>query len=721
MTLANYQITSAAGPLNITSATLTADEKTVVLETAPQTPGTRYTVTVNNITDIAPTPNVIAPNSRAIFYTLANTLDQAANGMVVFEAEFFTRNTPATDGDTFELRTALTNFSGNGYMLVPNGRGGGNPPPQTAATLEYEINFVKTGTHYLWVRGSSESTSTGNDDSVYVGVDRVKIDPNTDNNYSGMTGFGNYTSWVWSRSRQSGSGYVNFTVNSVGKHTLNIWHREDGSQLDKFIITTDSSYVPSGFGPVETRVGLPPAPVVAITSPANGAKFPAEADITLNVDASSRDDAIVLVEFFSGTTKVGEDTSSPYSLTLSAVAEGDYTFTAKATDALGFNTTSAPINVRVDSTKPVVEAVGSLRGNTIGVFFSEPMDVTTAVNTANYTVNNGQIAVSSVALEPDGKTAVLALSAPVTSSFAVKVENVADRGFGPNVVEPTTLTGTVVSFLTASDIGVRDPNNPALFTNPIEPGLALSRSPKDFNVRGGGVDIWSATDGFHYLYMEKTGEFDLAVRVISVERRDPWSKAGLMAREDLDADSRNVMILAAPATGQNLINTQWRETKGTSSASLATALRPTPVPYPNAWLRLKRETNTFRTYWGTNGTDWIELYAYTPASPYPAKVYVGMAVTSHNNGVGQSAKGEFRDFTDLGAPALPPTLTITRSGNDVVISWPTAEGTGFVLEATPSLSAPTWSAPNVIIVPVGANSTVTLPARTGNLFFRLKK
>jgi hypothetical protein len=66
-TLANYSITNSSGAsLAIFSATL-RDNTNVVLMTAAQTPGERYTVVVNNVADRAGVPNVIAPNSTVSF------------------------------------------------------------------------------------------------------------------------------------------------------------------------------------------------------------------------------------------------------------------------------------------------------------------------------------------------------------------------------------------------------------------------------------------------------------------------------------------------------------------------------------------------------------------------------------------------------------------------------------------------------------------------------
>jgi hypothetical protein len=87
------------------------------------------------------------------------------------------------------------------------------------------------------------------------------------------------------------------------------------------------------------------SPSVSITSPTDGATFSAPATISLSADASDSDGSVASVTFYSGNTKIGEATSSPYEATWSDVAAGTYTLTAEATDDDGATTTSASISV----------------------------------------------------------------------------------------------------------------------------------------------------------------------------------------------------------------------------------------------------------------------------------------------------------------------------------------------------------------------------------------
>ena len=91
------------------------------------------------------------------------------------------------------------------------------------------------------------------------------------------------------------------------------------------------------------------APTVTLTQPSNGATFTAPATVNLAATASDADGTVTKVEFFNATTKLGEDTTAPYSFTWSGVAAGTYTLTARATDNLGGVTTSASSSITVSS------------------------------------------------------------------------------------------------------------------------------------------------------------------------------------------------------------------------------------------------------------------------------------------------------------------------------------------------------------------------------------
>ena len=75
--------------------------------------------------------------------------------------------------------------------------------------------------------------------------------------------------------------------------------------------------------------------------------FLEQPDVLLQANASDPDGTVTRVEFFQGTNFLGQTGVSPYNLTLSNLARGDYTFTARATDNHGQMATSAPVTVSI--------------------------------------------------------------------------------------------------------------------------------------------------------------------------------------------------------------------------------------------------------------------------------------------------------------------------------------------------------------------------------------
>jgi len=118
---------------------------------------------------------------------------------------------------------------------------------------------------------------------------------------------------------------------------------------DKGAVTTSASVNITVSDPVNT------APSVAITAPIDNATFTTPIDITIDATASDTDGTVVKVEFFQGTTKLGEALSSPYAYTWSNAASGNYSLTAIATDNLGAVSTSASVNVVVSTQEPILK------------------------------------------------------------------------------------------------------------------------------------------------------------------------------------------------------------------------------------------------------------------------------------------------------------------------------------------------------------------------------
>ena len=113
---------------------------------------------------------------------------------------------------------------------------------------------------------------------------------------------------------------------------------------------------PNGFAPIleitTTATGGDPTnqpPSVSITQPTDGATFTEGDAITLEASASDTDGTITKVEYFSGSTLLGEGTGANYSLTWNSAGVGSHALTAVATDDDNATTTSSVVNITVNA------------------------------------------------------------------------------------------------------------------------------------------------------------------------------------------------------------------------------------------------------------------------------------------------------------------------------------------------------------------------------------
>src|SRR6266550_8885489 len=142
-------------------------------------------------------------------------------------------------------------------------------------------------------------------------------------------------------------------------------------------------------------------------------------------------------------------------------------------------------------------------------------------------------------------------------------------------------------FVFSTFLGSADDLNLANFTatdigNPSFAGAStLARDGVD--IAAGGTDIGGTSDQFHFFYQAFSNDFDVAVRLDSLANSDVWAKAGLMARETLDANSDEVSALASPT-----LSGCFFETRPVAGAN-STLRGSFSVNYPQNWVRLQRD------------------------------------------------------------------------------------------------------------------------------------
>ncbi|WPQ66470.1 PQQ-dependent sugar dehydrogenase [Chitinophaga sancti] len=90
-------------------------------------------------------------------------------------------------------------------------------------------------------------------------------------------------------------------------------------------------------------------PVVSLSAPANNATYSAGDNIEIAAAVTDSTGTVMNVEFYQGSTKIGEDADAPYTFTWTNVPAGTYSITAKATDNAGLTATSIPVSITVSN------------------------------------------------------------------------------------------------------------------------------------------------------------------------------------------------------------------------------------------------------------------------------------------------------------------------------------------------------------------------------------
>ncbi|GIF24624.1 glucose/arabinose dehydrogenase/regulation of enolase protein 1 (concanavalin A-like superfamily) [Actinoplanes tereljensis] len=203
-----------------------------------------------------------------------------------------------------------------------------------------------------------------------------------------------------------------------------------------------------------------------------------------------------------------------------------------------------------------------------------------------------------------------------------------------------------------------------------------------YTVKGGGHDIWDATDEFRYVHQPLLGDGEIVARVTAQSDTYEWAKAGIMIKESATSGAPYALIGVTPTHGMHF-QAKFGEDGGEF-----------PYAFPNAWMKLTRVGDTVTAYASGDGVTWSPIGSTTLAMATNATI--GLFVTSHDNNVlsaavfdNVSVVGDVNPalpapwvHQDVGAPALAGTgteiagtFTVAGAGGDV---WGDADQFHFV-------------------------------------------
>ncbi len=244
---------------------------------------------------------------------------------------------------------------------------------------------------------------------------------------------------------------------------------------------------------VQAAVNNPPT--VSLTEPASGSMVTAPATVTLTAVAADTDGTVGRVEFLNGTNSLGVLTAAPFTLTLTNLAFGMYTFTARVTDNAGAITESAPVTIMVNSPPTV-----SLGAPGKGAVFLAPATFTLVANAAD---SDGTIA--RVEFHDGTNSLGVVSSAPFSlgwtnvpsGSHVITIEAVDDMGAATTSAPVTVTVGGAASYAVQNLVSDLPGLASHTDTNLVNPwGIAFSPTgPFWISDNHSGVSSLYITDG----------------------------------------------------------------------------------------------------------------------------------------------------------------------------------------------------------------------------------
>jgi regulation of enolase protein 1 (concanavalin A-like superfamily) len=327
-------------------------------------------------------------------------------------------------------------------------------------------------------------------------------------------------------------------------------------------------------------------------------------------------------------------TNSSHAIQAAALSDHGALFRAFITNRVGLtNTAEAQLTVLRDTNRPSVTGVFTANSTNIFVTYSEPVTAASVAPVQNHTLLGGTVLASE--LSADGRMVILRTT-PLTFSttYTLAIGDIRDRASTPNSILVTQVVFTAREF-NAQPIGG---GAQAGATTLVSGGA---------DVTAGGSGVGGNTDQFQFAWQSVAGDFDYRVRVEALDFADLFAKAGLMARETLDADSRFAAAFATPTLAGCFFEAR------TNAGWLTLTSGSFPASYPSMWLRLKRAGSLFSGFASQDGGDWTSLSSANVT--LSNRLYLGLAVSSHNSN--QMTDAHFREFSSVTGGtvgAVPP-------------------------------------------------------------------
>ena len=413
-------------------------------------------------------------------------------------------------------------------------------------------------------------------------------------------------------------------------------------------------------------VAANPPPTVSITSPTHNAIITTPNNLVINADAADANGTVTQVEFFNGTTSLGMDATSPYSVTLTTPSVGTYILTAKATDNEGAMTTSTPITVFVSSptNNPPTANITSPANNAA---FLTPSSIT-----INATATDADGSIFKVEFYKDATLLGTSTTAPYTytwtgapvGNYALTVKATDNGGL--------TTTSSVVNIVVSNPIkptvSITSPTNNSSFVAPAS--ITINADAADANGTVTMVDFYNGTT---LIGTDATSPYSFTWNNVAIGNYILTAKAMDNDGNETVSTAVNIAVNVAPTPGYcgTAVNGDYAYKAITNNGVVTFTFHPlSPIAGCNLAIIYIREgaSGGYGGYGMTQaGTDFV--YTKTIANNTPLSIYFtyntppagerNSLANPHSYTVGTNCTGSTN---------TPPTVSITSPANNATFT-----------------------------------------------------
>jgi Tol biopolymer transport system component len=241
----------------------------------------------------------------------------------------------------------------------------------------------------------------------------------------------------------------------------------------------------------------------------------------------------------------------------------------------------------------------------------------------------------------------------------------------------------------------------------VVPDGTLTYSPAagTYTITAAGINLWAATDGFHFVWKKLSGDLALTADIDFPEKtgdHSPHRKAVLMVRQTLDADGAYADVAQH---GSGLTALQYRCAKGVSTQSAEVNIDP-----PRR-VRLEKRGDIFTMFVSNRGEPLHQVGASIKLH-LDGPFYVGIGLSSHNPAVTEKVVFSNVELKQLTPPATPARLTLYGTLQIIDIAENARRAT-ILLSGPDHFMAPNWSRDGKSLVFTNDGRIYTIPVAGG--------